>query len=1110
MDIERIVVHLMADATQYNRVVYGAAGALNEMVRDMRKAGGAVDQFFSGQFVAGMQSMVGSMSRYRVQDQLVRTGVLATVGALAGLGIAAGLTAYEGLSLAASYERAAISFEVMAGSAERGKQMLEDINQLALTTPFRSTELISGARQLKAFGVETSQVIPALEVLGDVSAGTGTSLHRLTLAFGQVMTVGHLTGQELRQFNNAGVPLAENLAAVMNKPLSAIQHLVRTGQVSSNDVIAAFNRMTQSGGTFQDMMVRLNDTVPGQWNTLFENVEFLARNIGLAFFEGVRLKDVLKDVNSWLSGVRDATNTPGRGGLVGFFASVRSGFEWVYAQAVKFKDTILEAFSFPELSQELGLAQVGEDISAVWSRVKDFLGSVNVTQALNDFRAAFLDLAEQVDEYATYAARVGISVFRGVREEAVRLKDQAATLYGDVVANLPAVYELVVAQIKSTWAEVKMIAGGGLDLAAAQMGMPELAASVRIVAGTVAEQFGIAADRVANFSLDVADVTNQVLVAVGLATAAFVAYRVAVAAWSATAAVYVAVTTGVTTGLGVLNSAVVAVYSTWAAFNAFMNMTVITWAGVRAAAVSLFSGIVSVITGGLGLMAALPGVLANLMVFLGPGLALGGIVAALVYSLDLTKAWRTLVDEMVSLFRGLGSVIMTTWEGFSAAVKANEMQLAWEIAFKGIELAWQKTVNAFRLVWLKFKSENLEGAVDSTRTGIASHLINAQKEMEQVQAYARFQASLSASEGRDRGRYETAYRAELDRIDAEAKANLENLNAAAREATEVRVRGAIAQAGGEAAIREAGVPKLQQELDALVQQAKVKEQMVASRKEELKVTKEMAYWEREASLNDERAYHAARKTVADLSASMAKYQLGSAFPNTAVTTEAAVFAAAKFLGLNPASLPGYFRTGYGVAPYNPANAFGALTGGVGMPTPPDAREYLSKLLLPDPKVTEFADKLNKTFEDGITEAEKLGTHITRIFQARGVDSRALGAAAGGIAAALAGATATPQVSPEVAQMALMEEYKRALNYVKDELAVKQPPALTVGSAQAMDAINKANLQQRAENLQVIDVLKLANQKHDRQIAEAKRVADAMEKAAQQGVVLVPKKLEPRK
>ena len=269
----------------------------------------------------------------------------------------------------------------------------------------------------------------------------------------------------------------------------------------------------------------------------------------------------------------------------------------------------------------------------------------------------------------------------------------------------------------------------------------------------------------------------------------------------------------------------------------------------------------------------------------------------------------------------------------------------------------------------------------------------------------------------------------------------------------------------------------------------------------------MAYWEREASLNDERAYHTARKSVADLSTKMANFQTGQAFPNTAVTTEAAVFAAAKFLGIPAASVPGYFRTGFGVAPYNPANAFGALTGGIGLPTPPNAREYMSKSFLPDPKVAEFADKLNKMFEDGITEAEKLGIHIQRIFQARGIEKQALGAAIGAAGAAFSPAQ---QISPEVAQMALMDEFKSALNYVKDELAVKQPPTLTAGSAQAMDAINKANLQQRADNLQVIDVLKLANQKHDRQIAESKRVADAMEKAAQQGVVLVPKKFEPRK
>jgi tape measure domain-containing protein len=195
----------------------------------------------------------------------VVTGMAKTLTAgLGGLLLVTGLVGAQTLRLAADYEKANIAFGVMTGNAEMGTKLLEDITQLGIQSPFRSTELIPIAKELKAFGIETDQIIPTLKALGNVSAGTDTPLSRIALAFGQVRVAGRLTGDELRQFVNANVPLIEYLAQVMNVPVTSIRNMVEAGRVGFNHVQMAFNAMSAEGGAFAGLMEKLNNTVGGQ------------------------------------------------------------------------------------------------------------------------------------------------------------------------------------------------------------------------------------------------------------------------------------------------------------------------------------------------------------------------------------------------------------------------------------------------------------------------------------------------------------------------------------------------------------------------------------------------------------------------------------------------------------------------------------------------------------------------------------------------------------------------------------------------------------------------------------------------------------------------------
>ena len=237
MDMERLVVRLVADAGQYLQVLdFAEARLIN--------------------FAASVTEQVTMQS----------------------------------MKLASSYERAEIAFEIMAGTADKAKKLLNDITNLAIETPFKSEELIRDAKQLQAFGVDIEQIVPILEMLGNVSAGTGGHMDRIILAFGQVRTAGRLMGQELRQFTNAGIPMMEHLAAVMGKPVDEITHLVHTGQVGFSDVVNAFKHMTKEGSSFAGMMERVNkETISGRWESFNEKLQVTGRNLGLGLFRGFHL-----------------------------------------------------------------------------------------------------------------------------------------------------------------------------------------------------------------------------------------------------------------------------------------------------------------------------------------------------------------------------------------------------------------------------------------------------------------------------------------------------------------------------------------------------------------------------------------------------------------------------------------------------------------------------------------------------------------------------------------------------------------------------------------------------------------------------------------------------
>ena len=189
------------------------------------------------------------------------------------------------VSVSAATEQVKVAFDTMLGSKEKSDKLQAELIQLAATTPFELKDVQEASKKLLAFGFTANEVVPNLTALGNIAAGVGQEkLPQLILAFGQVRAATRLTGNELRQFTEAGVPLMEELAKNLKKPVSEIKKMVEDGKIGFPLVEQAMKGLTTEGGRFANLMEKQSQTLGGLYST-FKDV--FTQNVLLPIGDGI-------------------------------------------------------------------------------------------------------------------------------------------------------------------------------------------------------------------------------------------------------------------------------------------------------------------------------------------------------------------------------------------------------------------------------------------------------------------------------------------------------------------------------------------------------------------------------------------------------------------------------------------------------------------------------------------------------------------------------------------------------------------------------------------------------------------------------------------------------
>jgi tape measure domain-containing protein len=349
-------------------------GGSEDAVRKIK----SVDDAIGG--TSGSGGLVKSFTLGNLAANAITTSVRLATEALRAVGSAIVDTAQQSLVMAGKFQQTAVSFEALIGNAELSKKTLMELRDFSLATPFGFEEITDASKRLLAYGVAAEELIPTMDMLGNITAAVGTEkMPQLILAYGQVRAATRLTGMELRQFTETGVPMLAALAESMNVPISSIQEMVSEGKVGFTDVRKALELLTAEGGKYDDLMQKQSKTMYGVNEKLSDMVKMFMGIVG-----GVGV-----DLETIPGGLLDVIVTKGNEIL-----------DWI----LEHKDEIVNFLT--DVTTRLGtlindLVTWGGNVATDLSEIKKGIDESGVDDSLKGLTDSFNDLTTATDSFGT-------------------------------------------------------------------------------------------------------------------------------------------------------------------------------------------------------------------------------------------------------------------------------------------------------------------------------------------------------------------------------------------------------------------------------------------------------------------------------------------------------------------------------------------------------------------------------------------------------------------------------------------------------------------------------------------------------------------------------------
>lgn len=191
------------------------------------------------------------------------------------------------MAVRGEFQQLEVAFSTLLGSEQKAQKLMQQLTKTAATTPFDLQSVSKGAKQLLAYGTAAEDVNDILIHLGDIAAGLSQPLDALVYLYGTTMVQGKMMTMDLRQFQNRGIPIAEQLAKQFGVAKSEVQGLVSSGRVTAEEFHKAIMAMSSDGGKFGGLMAAQSKTISGQISNIQDSISMMFNEIGKSSEGGI-------------------------------------------------------------------------------------------------------------------------------------------------------------------------------------------------------------------------------------------------------------------------------------------------------------------------------------------------------------------------------------------------------------------------------------------------------------------------------------------------------------------------------------------------------------------------------------------------------------------------------------------------------------------------------------------------------------------------------------------------------------------------------------------------------------------------------------------------------
>ena len=260
-------------------------------------------------FKSGLSKMQG----------IAKTGFKAVATSVGVVSTAmAGLIGF-GVKYNSEIEQLQTSFEVMTGSAEKAKSVIEELTKLGSETPFETKDLAEVTQLLMNYGLTADDAIDKMKMLGDIAQGSAEKMNRIAMAYGQMSSAGKVSLEDVKQMIEAGFNPLQEISKTTGESMASLYDRISTGTISVDEITASMKRSTSAGGKYFQSMEKQSKTLNGQISTLKDNFSQFAGVLAEDTTNAIS-SEFLPAINETIQAMQEAFSENGFEGLATAFA----------------------------------------------------------------------------------------------------------------------------------------------------------------------------------------------------------------------------------------------------------------------------------------------------------------------------------------------------------------------------------------------------------------------------------------------------------------------------------------------------------------------------------------------------------------------------------------------------------------------------------------------------------------------------------------------------------------------------------------------------------------------------------------------------------------------